>query len=77
MLIPDQVQLSVSTLERQFTFVRLSQFSSDALRHFFHNAHDLRFCHKPLTVVCNLLLQVGCKKPSLISYAACCSTLNY
>jgi len=41
----------------------------------FRNAHDLYFSPRPLTVVCNLLLQADCEGSSLISYAAFCGTL--
>jgi len=36
----------------------------------FRNAHDRGFWPKPLTVVCNLLLQADCEGPTLISHAA-------
>jgi hypothetical protein len=32
-----------STIERQFTVVRLQRFSPDAYRHLFRNAHDQGF----------------------------------
>jgi hypothetical protein len=34
---------TVSTIERQFTFVRLQRFSPDAFWHRFRNAHDRGF----------------------------------